>query len=180
MPQRVVKTSGENFSKYLKIRPLQNLESKVKCHIFAKNKKYNMNIKELETEDSKRKIATIVNSLINLNTSKTTTYIRINDEDELVLDEYFTIETGTPFIIDNKQRYIKVDMPNIHIKDDVINSHLKCMGIHKEEDELIYNLYYWWLFKRITREEVIFQLEEKILEYNDKSNVKIKLKSENN
>lgn len=38
MPLKGAKMNGENFSNSLKIRPLQNLESKVKCHIFALEK----------------------------------------------------------------------------------------------------------------------------------------------
>lgn len=159
--------SGENFSKYLKIRPLNHFAvSNFPC-IFALDNEIEMNIKDLETEDNKRKIATIVTSLINLNTSKTTTYIRINENDELVLDDAITVETGTPIILENEKKYLKVEFPDIHLKDEIVKENLKCMGIHKEEDELVYNLYYCWLFRRITREEVIFQLEEKIFKYND-------------
>lgn len=135
MHQKDKRMNGENFSNSLKIRPLNNLENKVKSHIFASNKIKEMKGINYLDEEIKRKIAKITKSILDINASNTTTYIKLSDDEkEVLLDEYFTVETGTPISYNNSNKYLKMDMPDMPITDKMIEKYIDDIEYIKRDE----------------------------------------------
>lgn len=170
--------SGENFSKYLKIRSLNHFAVSIFPCIFAIIKEIEMKGIDFLDEEIKKKIAKITKSILDINASNTTTYIKLSDDEkEILLDEYFTVETGTPITYNDSFKYLKMDMPDMPISDKMVKSYLKNIEIIKrdEDEEYIntpteedkYEYIYNYIFRKIRMKEVMVQILYTSMEYED-------------
>lgn len=73
---------------------------------------------DFKKENVKNAVINIINDILDLNEENTTIYIRINENDELVLDDAITVETGYSINLDEDKKYIKVNLTNIREYDD--------------------------------------------------------------
>lgn len=73
---------------------------------------------DINNENIKNAVINIISDILKLNEENSTIYIRINENDDLVLDDVITIETGTPIMLDENKKYIKVNLTNIREYDD--------------------------------------------------------------
>lgn len=77
-----------------------------------------------KNENVKNAVIKITNDILKLNVAQTSTYIRIGDDDELMLDENFTKYFNVPVTLDESKRYLKVYLTDIRIYDDEIHSEM--------------------------------------------------------
>ena len=76
----------------------------------------------LENENVKNAVIEITNDILKLNLPQTKTYIKIGDDDELMLDENFTIDRHDGILADEAKQYLIVYLDDIRIyQDDVEN-----------------------------------------------------------
>lgn len=73
---------------------------------------------DINNENIKNAVINIISDILKLNEENSTIYIRINENDDLVLDDVITIETGTPIMLNEDKKYIKVNLTNIREYDD--------------------------------------------------------------
>ena len=73
---------------------------------------------EINNENVKNAIINIISDILKLNEENTTIYIRINENDDLVLDDVITVETGYSINLEEDKKYIKVNLTNIREYDD--------------------------------------------------------------
>lgn len=78
----------------------------------------------LNSEATKNAVIKITNDIIKLNVAQTSTYIRISDDDELILDENFTVYFNVPVTLDESKRYMKVYLTDIRIYQDDVESEM--------------------------------------------------------
>ena len=78
----------------------------------------------LNNETSKNAVIKITNDILKLNVRQTSTYIRIGDDDELMLDENFTVYFNVPVTLDETKRYLKVYLTDIRIYQDEVESEM--------------------------------------------------------
>lgn len=76
----------------------------------------------LNNEATKNAVINITNDILKLNLPETKTYIRIGDDDELILDENFTLDRHDGILADEAKQYLIVYLNDIRIyQDDVEN-----------------------------------------------------------
>jgi hypothetical protein len=73
---------------------------------------------EINNENVKNAVINIISDILKLNEENTTIYIRINENDDLVLDDVITVETGYSINLEEDKKYIKVNLTNIREYDD--------------------------------------------------------------
>ncbi len=78
----------------------------------------------LNNETSKNAVIKITNDIFKLNVAQTSTYIRIGDDDELMLDENFTVYFNVPVTLDETKRYLKVYLTDIRIYQDEVENEM--------------------------------------------------------
>lgn len=78
----------------------------------------------LQSESSKNAVIKITNDILKLNVAQTSTYIRIGDDDELMLDENFTVYFNVPVTLDETKRYLKVYLTDIRIYQDEVENEM--------------------------------------------------------
>lgn len=86
----------------------------------------------LNTEATKNAVIKITNDILKLNVRQTSTYIRIGDDDELMLDENFTVYFNVPVTLDESKRYLKVYLTDIRIYQDEVESEMDLEEYIKE------------------------------------------------
>lgn len=78
----------------------------------------------LQSESSKNAVIKITNDILKINVAQTSTYIRIGDDDELMLDENFTVYFNVPVTLDESKRYLKVYLTDIRIYQDEVENEM--------------------------------------------------------
>lgn len=78
----------------------------------------------LNNEETKKAVIKITNDIFKLNVAQTSTYIRIGDDDELMLDENFTVYFNVPVTLDETKRYLKVYLTDIRIYQDEVENEM--------------------------------------------------------
>ena len=78
----------------------------------------------LNNETSKNAVIKITNDILKINVRQTSTYIRIGDDDELMLDENFTVYFNVPVTLDESKRYLKVYLTDIRIYQDEVENEM--------------------------------------------------------
>lgn len=78
----------------------------------------------LNNENVKNAVVNITNDILKLNVAQTSTYIRIGDDDELILDENFTKYFNVPVTLDESKRYLKVYLTDIRIYQDEVENEM--------------------------------------------------------
>jgi hypothetical protein len=86
----------------------------------------------LQSESSKNAVIKITNDIFILNVAQTSTYIRIGDDDELMLDENFTVYFNVPVTLDETKRYLKVYLTDIRIYQDEVENEMDLEEYIKE------------------------------------------------
>lgn len=87
-------------------------------------------------EEIKNKIRKITWSILEINKPNTITYIRIGDDDELILDDFFSVETGCNFSFNYSNHYMILRLNDMKLINDEIKSYLPIINyIAKEEDK---------------------------------------------
>lgn len=129
-------------------------------------------------KEIQRKIAKITKSILDINVYRTATYIRIDDNDNLILDDFFTVEYGTPISISESTKYLIMLIHDMQISDEMIERYIDNIEYIKidEGEEYIYtpteeskkDYIYKYLFRKLRMKEVMVQLDYYICEYNDK------------
>ena len=89
----------------------------------------------LNTEATKNAVIKITNDILKLNVRQTSTYIRIGDDDELMLDENFTVYFNVPVTLDESKRYLKVYLTDIRIYQDEVESKMDLEYYRNLKDE---------------------------------------------
>ena len=89
----------------------------------------------LQSESSKNAVIKITNDIFKLNVAQTSTYIRIGDDDELMLDENFTVYFNVPVTLDETKRYLKVYLTDIRIYQDEVESEMDLEYYRNLKDE---------------------------------------------
>ncbi len=89
----------------------------------------------LNTESSKNAVIKITNDIFKLNVAQTSTYIRIGDDDELMLDENFTVYFNVPVTLDETKRYLKVYLTDIRIYQDEVENEMDIEYYRNLKDE---------------------------------------------
>ena len=79
---------------------------------------------EFKNENVKNAVINITNDILKLNLAETKTDIRIGDDDELILDENFTLDRHDGIMADEAKQYLIVYLTDIRIYDDVIHSEM--------------------------------------------------------
>lgn len=73
---------------------------------------------------TKKAVIKITNDIFKLNVAQTSTYIRIGDDDELMLEENFTVYFNVPVTLDESKRYLKVYLTDIRIYQDEVENEM--------------------------------------------------------
>lgn len=89
----------------------------------------------LNNESTKNAVIKITNDILKLNVRQTSTYIRIGDDDELMLDENFTVYFNVPVTLDETKRYLKVYLTDIRIYQDEVESEMDLEYYRNLKDE---------------------------------------------
>ena len=105
------------------------------CKRNNKKKEYNYEKITLQSESSKNAVIKITNDIFKLNVAQTSTYIRIGDDDELMLDENFTVYFNVPVTLDETKRYLKVYLTDIRIYQDEVESEMDLEYYRNLKDE---------------------------------------------
>lgn len=130
----------------------------------------------LNTESTKNAVIKITNDILKLNVAQTSTYIRIGDDDELMLDENFTIYFNVPVTLDESKRYLKVYLTDIRIYQDEVESEMDLDEyIAKYGDDYVETPEYQEEYKSIEEDliadkavpAVLDAINKEIEEYND-------------
>lgn len=130
----------------------------------------------LNTESTKNAVIKITNDILKLNVAQTSTYIRIGDDDELMLDENFTKYFNVPVTLDESKRYLKVYLTDIRIYQDEVESEMDLDEyIAKYGDDYVETPEYQEEYKSIEEDliadkavpAVLDAINKEIEEYND-------------
>lgn len=89
----------------------------------------------LQSESTKNEVIKITNDILKLNVAQTSTYIRIGDDDELILDENFTKYFNVPVTLDESKRYLKVYLTDIRIYQDEVENEMNLEYYRNLTDE---------------------------------------------
>lgn len=128
-------------------------------------------------EEIKNKIRKITWSILEINKPNTITYIRIGDDDELILDDFFSVETGCNFSFNYSNHYMILRLNDMKLIKDEIKSYLPIINyIAKEEGkedvlkkdyQYQFNFLHDYIFTRKRCIQVLLEIQKHILEYND-------------
>lgn len=130
----------------------------------------------LNNEATKNAVIKITNDIFKLNVAQTSTYIRIGDDDELMLDENFTKYFNVPVTLDESKRYLKVYLTDIRIYQDEVESEMDLDEyIAKYGDDYVETPEYQEEYKSIEEDliadkavpAVLDAINKEIEEYND-------------
>lgn len=89
----------------------------------------------LQSESTKNAVIKITNDILKLNVAQTSTYIRIGDDDELMLEENFTKYFNVPVTLDETKRYLKVYLTDIRIYQDEVKNEMDIEKYRNLTDE---------------------------------------------
>lgn len=89
-------------------------------------KKSNKIMKSLDftNESTKNAVINITNDILKLNLPETKTYIKIGDDDELMLDENFTLDRHDGIMADEAKQYLIVYLTDIRIYQDEVENEM--------------------------------------------------------
>ena len=79
---------------------------------------------DFKNENVKNEVINITNDILKLNLPETKTYIRIGDDDELILDENFTLDRHDGIMADEAKQYLIVYLNDIRIYQDEVENEM--------------------------------------------------------
>lgn len=79
---------------------------------------------DLNNKTTKNAVIEITNDILKLNLPETKTYIKIGEDDELILDENFTLDRHDGIRADEAKQYLIVYLNDIRIYQDEVESEM--------------------------------------------------------
>lgn len=79
---------------------------------------------DFKNENVKNAVVNITNDILKLNLPETKTYIKIGDDDELILDENFTLDRHDGIMADEAKQYLIVYLYDIRIYQDEVENEM--------------------------------------------------------